>query len=81
MMKMNEKQKDILLRAVKTFAETVIGYVIAELSGVDLFGGDVNAHFIRALVLSALAAGVSAVWNGVAAPLLKTDRRKEEETE
>lgn len=61
--------KDVAVRAIKTFAEAFLAFVGAELTGMDIFalGKDVWC----AVGISAAAAGISAVWNGVIYPLLK----------
>ncbi len=61
--------KDVGIRAVKTFLETAISYLIAALGGVD-FGSDLGQTFWIGLGLSAGAAGLSAVWNGVLQPII-----------
>lgn len=54
--------KDIAIRALKTFWQSAIAYLVAALStGVDLFEGEV----ISGLIIGALAAGLSASWNGI----------------
>ena len=60
--------KDIAIRALKTFWQSAVAYLVATLStqGVDLFEGDV----IGGLLIGALAAGISASWNGVVQPKL-----------
>ena len=59
--------KDIAIRALKTFWQSAIAYLVASLSqGVDLFEGEV----IGGLLIGALAAGISASWNGVVQPRL-----------
>ncbi len=63
--------KDVATRALKTFVQSAGAYLIASLSGVDFFGGDMTATFWLGLALSAGAAGLSAVWNGVLAPIFK----------
>lgn len=65
----NVNWKDVAVRAVKTFAEAFIACVGAELAGMDLFAIDKSVWC--AVGLSAAAAGISAVWNGVIEPLLK----------
>ena len=64
---MKEKTKDILIRALKTFAQTAGSCLIAELSGVDLFAAD--GAFWSGLLISALAAGLSAAMNLLAVAL------------
>lgn len=59
--------KDIAIRAIKTFWQSAIAYLVASLSaGVDLFEGEV----ISGLLIGALAAGISASWNGAVQPAL-----------
>ncbi len=54
--------KDIAIRALKTFWQSAVAYLVATLStGVDLFERDV----IGGLLIGALAAGLSASWNCV----------------
>jgi hypothetical protein len=58
-------KKDIAIRALKTFWQAAIAYLVATLgTGVDLFEGEV----IGGLLIGALAAGISASWNGVVQP-------------
>ena len=64
----NVDWKDVLVRSVKTFAETAIALLATELAGMDLFAQDECVWI--SLGLSAGAAGVAAVWNGVIEPLL-----------
>ena len=61
--------KDVFVRALKTFMEAFVTFVGAELAGVDIFHADKSMWC--ALALSAAAAGVSAVWNGVVEPAVK----------
>ena len=61
--------KDVFVRAIKTFAEAAIAFVGAELAGVDIFA--VSKDVWVAVGISAAAAGISAVWNGMIYPLLK----------
>ena len=59
--------KDVAIRALKTFWQSAIAYLVAALStGIDLFEGEV----ISGLLIGALAAGISASWNGVVQPRL-----------
>ena len=53
--------KDVAIRALKTFWQASLAYLVASLGqGVDLLEGEV----IGGLLIGALAAGLSAVWNG-----------------
>lgn len=65
----NVNWKDVLIRSVKTFAETAFTFLVAELAGVELFAAEPGVWI--SLALSAGAAGVAAVWNGVIEPVLK----------
>ena len=59
--------KDISIRALKTFWQSAIAYLVASLSqGVDLF----EIEVIGGLLIGALAAGISASWNGAIQPVL-----------
>ena len=59
--------KDIIVRALKTFFQSAIAYLVASLSqGVDLF----EVEVIGGLLIGALAAGISASWNGAVQPVL-----------
>ena len=52
--------KDIVIRALKTFWQAAVAYLVASLGqGVDLLEGEV----IGGLLIGAVAAGLSAVWN------------------
>lgn len=59
---------DVMMRAFKTFWQSVIAYLVATIStqGVDVFDKGV----IGGLLIGALAAGISASWNGVFQPML-----------
>jgi hypothetical protein len=59
--------KDVAIRALKTFWQSAIAYLVASLSqGVDLF----EVEVIGGLLIGALAAGISASWNGAIQPVL-----------
>ena len=62
--------KDVLVRSLKTFGETAFSCLIASLSGFN-FGQDNAEKVLLSLGLSACAAGVAAVWNGIIVPILK----------
>lgn len=67
--------KDVLVRAIKTFVETAVAAIVAGVGGVDVFATEEG--FWIGLALSAGAAGVSAVWNGVVEPMIKLPEKKE----
>lgn len=62
--------KDVLIRSYKTFVEAVVAFALTHMAGVEIFEAD-NGVWLS-LLLSAVAAGVAAVWNGIIRPLLKT---------
>lgn len=74
---MSEKIKNVAERAIKTFIETAISYLIAHLSGANFFGSDETKTVWIGLAISAGAAGLSATWNGVFQPLFKPSEEKE----
>lgn len=58
---------DVLIRALKTFIQSSIAYLVASLGqGIDLF----EVEVLGGLLIGALAAGISASWNGVFQPIL-----------
>lgn len=58
---------DVLVRALKTFVQASIAYLVASLGqGIDLF----EVEVLGGLLIGALAAGFSASWNGVVQPIL-----------
>lgn len=63
------KTKDVAIRALKTFWQSGIAYVVATLStqGIEVFEGE-GVFF--GLIIGAVAAGISASWNGVIQPVL-----------
>lgn len=71
-MKLTEKQKDYLLRILKTFIQGVLTYVIMLLAD----GGDINLKDGKSILFGIIAAGLSAVMN-----LYKLSTPNEEEAE
>ena len=66
--------KDVAIRAMKTFWQSAVAYLVAtfstQMSGVDVFDlHDIQSVF-GGLLIGALAAGLSASWNGVVQPML-----------
>ena len=61
--------KDVAVRAVKTFAQTAVSAIAAGVGGVNLF--EAGKGFWAGLLLSAGAAGASAVWNGLIEPAIR----------
>ena len=63
---MKDKAKDVAIRALKTFVQSSIAYLVAAVSAVDVFDRGVA----EGLIIGALAAGISASWNGAIQPIL-----------
>jgi hypothetical protein len=70
--------KDVAIRAMKTFWQSGIAYLVAtfstQMSGVDVFDLHNVQSVFGGLLIGALAAGLSASWNGAVQPIL--DRYK-----
>ena len=66
--------KDIAIRALKTFWQSGIAYLVAtfstQMAGVDAFDIEAMKSVVGGLLIGALAAGISAAWNGVVHPML-----------
>lgn len=65
----NVNWKDVAVRAIKTFVEAFAACLGAELTGMDLFA--IDRGMWCAVGISAAAAGISAVWNGIVEPAVK----------
>lgn len=66
----NVNWKDVFDRAFKTFIQAALSYLITALAGVNFCDGSTTEAFWIGLGISALAAGLSAMWNGVIQPLI-----------
>lgn len=66
--------KDIINRAVKTFWQSSIAYLVASvgthMSDIDVLDFDAVKGVVGVLLVGAIAAGISASWNGVVQPVL-----------
>lgn len=66
--------KDVTVRALKTFWQSAIAYLVAtfgtQMAGVDVFDLEALKSVLGGLLIGALAAGISASWNGVVQPRL-----------
>ncbi len=62
--------KDVGIRALKTFVQSAVSIAIAQLAGVDFIEGENLDKVLISIAISAGAAGISAVWNGVISPLI-----------
>lgn len=69
--------KDVGIRSLKTFVETFVAVFAQDLLGVNLFDGTMTEMMWTGMLLSALAAAASAVWNGVLAPVFKKTKPPE----
>lgn len=65
--------KDTLTRALKTFWQAALAYLIAAVTGVNFFDGEKDKTFWVGIGVAALAAGLSAAYNGVIKPLFLPD--------
>ena len=70
---MNEKTKDILIRAARTFWQAMLAHLLADTTVLQeaLSGWSRARHLLLSLGVGAAAAGLSAVYNGVIRPLLE----------
>lgn len=77
--------KEVVIKAAKTFWQSGVAYIVAtlgsEMAGVDVFDFDSMKSVIGGLLIGALAAGLSASWNGVVQPKLNKCKRGEENEE
>lgn len=60
---------DVWRRALKTFWQTALGTFSTLVPAMNTLNGDVIGNSFMALLTSAIAAGASAVWNGVLSPV------------
>lgn len=71
---MKGEAKDVAIRALKTFWQSAIAYLVAtfstQMAGVDVFDLEALKSVSAGLLIGALAAGLSASWNGVVEPRL-----------
>ena len=74
--------KDITIRALKTFWQSAVAYLVAalgtQMAGIDVFDLHALKSVFGGLLIGALAAGLSASWNGVIQPML--DKMKGSDT-
>lgn len=66
--------KDVAIRALKTFWQSSIAYLVAtfstQMAGVDVFDPEAFKSVSASLLIGALSAGISAAWNGAVQPVL-----------
>lgn len=66
-------KKNVLERALKTFVEAFIPAIVAALAAADYTDLEMLPRIMTAILISAAATGISAVWNGIIDPLLKRE--------
>lgn len=72
--------KEIVSRAVKTFIQAGVSYLVVNFSAIAFDFADMDAmtSAVTTLAVAALAAGISAVWNGVISPLIDKSMEEDE---
>ena len=81
------KIKDTLIRALKTFWQAALAYIIITIEpmiqNIEQFGsGEALKNLLVSLALGAISAGFSALYNGLLKPLavsIKADEKKDAE--
>ena len=70
---MNENQKDVLIRAARTFWQAMLAYLLADAAVLQeaLCDWGRGRRVLLSLGVGAVAAGLSAVYNGVLLPALE----------
>lgn len=71
------KIKDMLIRAAKTFWQAAIGYALTAIAASGITDISTAKAVIGGVIASAIAAGASAVWNGVISPMMSGGMRNE----
>ena len=66
--------RDVGIRALKTFIEAVLTYVVTALGGITYGDGTVKDTVWIGALFCALCAGITAVLNGVILPLFRTEK-------
>ena len=61
---------DVLIRALKTFVQASIAYLVASIGAVDVFDKGVAEGLLIGAIAAGISAGISASWNGVMQPML-----------
>ena len=71
---MNEKMKDVLIRALKTFWQAALASIVAALGsgaiGMEIFQDNTWVKVLVSIAIGAVASGFSAIYNGIIKPLL-----------
>lgn len=73
---MTTKFKDIAIRAFKTFWQAALAYLVTSLGTTELASGEFTVEAMKsagtAIVIGAVAAGLSAVYNAIFKPYVDT---------
>ena len=74
---MNERTKDIIIRALKTFWQAALGYIIVDINAllIGISDSNLTEGMLKTLAIGAVAAGCSAVWNSVLSPLFSSKEK------
>lgn len=68
---MNAKTKDVLIRALKTFWQAALGYLLADAALLQAaLTMPLKDSILATLLAGAAAAGFSAIYNGIIEPML-----------
>lgn len=71
---MNEKTKDVLIRALKTFWQAALASIVAALGsgaiGMEIFQDNTWVKVLASIGIGAVASGLSAIYNGLIKPAI-----------
>lgn len=71
---MNDKIKDVLIRALKTFWQAALASIVAAFGsgavGIEIFQDNTWKKVLISVIIGAVASGLSAVYNGIIKPAL-----------
>lgn len=74
---MSDRTKDTIIRALKTFWQAALGYIIVDINAllVGMTDSNITEGMLKTLAIGAVAAGCSAVWNSVLSPLFSSKEK------
>lgn len=74
---MSDRTKDIIIRALKTFWQAALGYIIVDINAllVGISNSNITEGMLKTVAIGAVAAGFSAVWNSVLSPLFSSKEK------
>lgn len=80
---MSDRTKDIIIRALKTFWQAALGYIIVDINAllVGISNSDITEGMLKTVAIGAVAAGCSAVWNSVLSPLFSKEKGQPSDSE